>query len=275
MNVDFYSVTVVARTDIGRFRSNNEDSFAIGKYIFDREWTATEAVYDLQSTGSVFVIADGMGGTDAGELAAQIAVQSVQKQFQELFQLPENQEEIFVLLRNIIFHAHEEIVAFVELNKRLKGMGTTLVVGWLLKNELYVAWCGDSRCYVAQTNQHAHLFTEDHSKVWEMVKQGLITPEQARTHPQSHVITQALGDAKFPPKPDFKLLIVNELDRFLFCSDGLNTMLSDEEIFEMLENRQLPLKETADYFVSRANEAGGKDNITLILVETSLTPTLS
>ncbi len=266
MKSDFYSISFIARTDTGRVRSNNEDSFAVGKHIFEADWSATEGVYDSKSAGSVFVIADGMGGTDAGEVAAQIAVQSVQVQFQELAQLPENEEETHILLKNIITHAHEEIVEFIEGNKDLKGMGTTLVLGWLIRNELYVAWCGDSRCYLSGS-EGAKLLTEDHSKVWEMVREGSLTPEQARTHEKSYMITQALGDAKFPPKADVKTILINDLDRILFCSDGLNAMLTETEIFEILENREMPLGETADLLVSRANDAGGKDNITLILVQ--------
>ncbi len=262
-----HSIKAVAQTDVGIVRTKNEDSFAIGTTIDDFYATNYEAFYPLDYRGSVFVVADGLGGANAGEIASQTAVDDIKKQFQDLKQLPESDEEVGILLKNMIYSAHEEIAELVEEKKELAGMATTIVLAWLLGKKLHLAWCGDSRCYLARFDKKSELLTEDHSKVWEMVKSGLISPEQARLHPKSNVITQALGNRREPPKIDTKTVEVNTYNRILLCSDGLNSMLPESTIFNMLENRSVSVKETAKLLTKRANQEGGKDNITLILAE--------
>lgn len=267
MKLARYSIKAVAQTDVGCVRPNNEDSFAIGLTIEDFYTTYQKVTYTSDRRGSVFAIADGMGGAKAGDLASQTAIESIRRQFQNIEILPETDEEVRVLLKNMIEHAHEEIVGIVQLNKQMVGMGTTIVLGWLLDRKLHIAWCGDSRGYLIRFDKKSELLTEDHSKVWEMVKAGLISPEQARLHPKSNMITQALGDKGKPPQIDTRTIEIGNYNRILLCSDGLNSMLPDSVIFSVLENRNMQPAEAANLLIDKAKQEGGKDNITLILAE--------
>jgi PPM family protein phosphatase len=262
-----YLIKVTAKTDTGNLRSHNEDSFAISTVPSEVSVQPNPLSCLLPPKGCILMIADGMGGAKAGELASKIAIESILNQFQEIVFLPENEEEVNLLLNNIISQAHEEIVAYVDSHKQFKGMGTTIVLLWILNEEAYISWCGDSRCYLFQTNHAPTLLTNDHSKVWELVKRGEITPEQARLHPQAHIITQALGDKRVPPKPDFIHLTIPPKSRLLLCSDGLNSMLSDLEIAQIVNNSTGSIEEISDLLITKAKEAGGKDNITVILAE--------
>ncbi len=260
-------IDIAALSDVGLFRSKNEDVYTIGINAFKTAFEGNEFVGEISSTGNVLAVADGMGGLEAGEIAAQTALNSIRKQFEQQDILPENDQEINVFLKNSIYHAHEEIVDLIIANKKLKGMGTTIVVAWLLGRMMHLAWCGDSRCYIAYPNGKLELLTEDHSKVWDLVRLGILTPEQARLHPQSHVLTYALGDKDCPPQIATKSIALHVGDRILLCSDGLSSMLSDEQISFILNNRENTLKETASLLVKSANDAGGYDNITVILAE--------
>ncbi len=260
-------IDIVALSDVGLFRSKNEDAYNIGINAFKTAFEGNEFVGEVSSIGNVLAVADGMGGLEAGEIAAQTALNSIRKQFEQQDILPENEEEINIFLKNSVYHAHEEIVDLIITNKKLKGMGTTVIVAWLLGKMMHLAWCGDSRCYIAYPNGKSELLTDDHSKVWEMVKLGILTPEQARLHPQSHVLTYALGDKDYPPQIATKSIALHVGDRILLCSDGLNAMLSDEQISFILSNRENTLKETASLLVKSANDAGGYDNVTVILAE--------
>ena len=265
-----YFIRAFAKTDKGNLRANNEDKFTIFTVPPQLEKQQEEIAQPLPPKGCVFVVADGLGGAKAGEIASEIAAESILHQFQELIFLPEDEEEMNCLLKNIIMHAHEEIVAYADMHKQLKGMGTTIVLVWLLEDKLYVAWCGDSRCYLIQNEGSMTLLTEDHSKVWELVKKGLLVPEDARKHPQSHIITQALGDKKLPPQSSFKTIPLANYNKILLCSDGLNTMLADTAIAQIFADKNKEISETAQLLVDKANEAGGLDNITVVLAEVTL-----
>lgn len=267
MKLSKYSIKAIAQTDVGCVRANNEDSFAIGITIEDFYTSYYKASYSSDHRGSVFVVADGVGGAKAGDIASQTAIEAIRKQFEDLQFLPETDEEVGTLLKNMVHNAHEEIVGIVQLNKEMKGMGTTIVLAWLIGRKLHLAWCGDSRCYLIRFDKRSELLTEDHSKVWEMVKAGLISPEQARLHPKSNMITQSLGDRENPPKIDLKMIEIGNYNRILLCSDGLNSMLPDAVIFSVLENRSMQPTEAANLLISKAKQEGGKDNITLILAE--------
>lgn len=262
-----FCVEIVALSDVGLLRSNNEDTYSIGINAFRAKFEGNEFSGEISPLGNVLVVADGMGGVEAGEIAAHTAVNSIRKQFQQQDFLPENEEEVKIFLKNSVYHAHEEIVDSIIANKRLRGMGTTMLIAWLLEHTMYLAWCGDSRCYIAYPNGKLELLTEDHSKVWDMVKLGLLTPEQARLHPQSHVLTYALGDKDYPPQIATKCINLNVGERILLCSDGLNSMLSDETISLIINDRKATISETASRLVKSANDAGGYDNTTVIIVE--------
>jgi serine/threonine protein phosphatase PrpC len=254
-------------TDVGRKRTHNEDNFAICKDVSEKQWEFRRSeILDLSAAGAVLVVADGMGGTNAGEIASDIAQQYVMDAFNGLEVLPESVRDREKWLVELILGAHKTIVKHQHEHLDTAGMGTTLVVAWVLGDSVYVAWSGDSRCYLWGDELELRPFTDDHSMVWELVKTGNMTPEEARTHPESNLIMQSLGSADNPPKPSVRSRKLFKGDRVLVCSDGLNGMISDQDIRAVLEER-LDVAKTCSTLVNLANEAGGHDNITCLMLD--------
>jgi protein phosphatase len=243
-------------TDRGLRRHHNEDQFLIRD--------------DL----SLYVVADGMGGHAAGEVAADLAVREVERVVEatrdyEDATWPQEWDPHLSLnanrLAQAIVSAHRRVTGAVEVDTGLRGMGATIVAALLDPNrsELTVAHVGDSRAYLYR--KHAiELITSDHSWVHEQVMAGLLSEEAARNHPLKNVVTRALGGSQ-EPNVDIAERELSTDDLLLLCSDGLNTMLSDAEINGVLE-REDGLKDVARAMVAEANRKGGLDNITVILV---------
>jgi protein phosphatase len=140
-------------------------------------------------------------------------------------------------------------------------MGSTLVAIWLKNDKAHIVWCGDSRCYLYRNN--LRLLTEDHSLVNDYVRRGLISLEASRKHPSKHVLTQVLGDESNQVRPDSLTIELVENDIFLLCSDGLNNMLSDEKIANVIENGA----NMSENLLTHALHSGGNDNISIIIIE--------
>ena len=242
-------------TDVGKKRKHNEDAFA------------------LDVSEGLFIVADGMGGHAAGEVASKITVETIgefiaatrQKEeatwpFKYNHQLDFNSNRLAVAIEK----ANERVMAAVAAQPWLKGMGTTVVAGLLNEKILSLAHVGDSRAYLVRDGQLSRL-TDDHSWVHEQVTAGILTEEEAKTHPLKNVVTRALGGGP-SVSPDLQELVFSPGDRFLFCSDGLTTMVSDEEIHEAAA----AIKDTqalCRHLVDLANEKGGVDNITVVIVD--------
>ncbi len=256
---------IFGMTDVGRIRDHNEDNFLISRNLKKKDWSykRDEAV-DPGPWGLLLLVADGMGGTNAGEVASHIAQESVKEDFEKLTGIPEGDKKKEQLLVKMIKSAHERIVKYQRENLETAGMGTTLIIAWLIEDKLHVAWSGDSRCYVYRGEGQLQPFSEDHSLVWSLVKAGEITAEEARTHPESNIITQSLGEPSRPPKPSAKSTVLQPGDKVLVCSDGLNGMLSDEQIRHYLA-QDLPVAEICKELTGAANRAGGTDNITVLM----------
>jgi serine/threonine protein phosphatase PrpC len=254
-------------TDVGRQRTHNEDNFAICKDVSQKQWgfRRTE-ILDLSDGGAVLVVADGMGGTNAGEIASDIAQQYVMDAFNTLGKVSESVRDKEKWLKDLVLGAHKAIVKHQHEHLDTAGMGTTLIVVWVVGDSLHAAWSGDSRCYIWSGEEYLRPFSDDHSMVWEMVKAGNMTPEEARTHPESNLILQSLGTDGNPPKPSVRSRKLFKGDRVLVCSDGLNGMLSDEDIYTVLKE-DLDTAETCSRFVDLANEAGGHDNVTCLMLD--------
>jgi len=243
--------------------------------------------YDLGTTeivlgrgkGILLAIADGMGGTNAGEVAAEIAIDTVRNSIEKIDTLLLRPREIGKGLQSIIHKAHLNIRA--ALNEENAGMGTTLILALVTGNSLYVAWCGDSRAYkyspsiIERKNKydlpHLKILTHDHSVVWQMVRKGKLDPNAAREHQLSNIITQSLGDTRSDPKPDSAMYTIEPGDKILICSDGLNSMLPDEFIQEFLAHDE-PIDQIGNSLIEAANVKGGDDNISLILVQIEGSP---
>jgi PPM family protein phosphatase len=223
------------RTDVGRQRSANEDSLVVSPPLF--------------------AVADGMGGAKAGEVASAVAVEAVEG-------ARESSEPAEAQLASIVREANRRIYDLAVADESRRGMGTTLTLAKLHGDEVSLAHVGDSRAYRLRAGELEQL-TRDHSLVAELERSGQITPEAAEHHPQRSIITRALG-----PEPDVEVdtytLTGREGDLFLICSDGLTSMISDDEVGSILRSAG-SLDEAADELVRAANQSGGKDNITVIL----------
>jgi len=262
-------LSVFGDTIVGKQRDHNEDSFVILNDV-NNLW---QEVNDRQITfsgsrGLIFAVADGMGGTNAGEVASAIALSTVR---QEIVSIPQNigsPDQVRKIFGSIIQTVNSSIIREAKKNTETQGMGTTIVLGWIFNNTLFVTWIGDSRCYHYNKNTYNELipFSDDHSLVWSRVKSGEITPEEARLSSESNLLLQSLGDSFQEPRPDFKWINLSDKDRILLCSDGLNSMLSAIGIQQILDFSD-STKETCQSLINAANNAGGHDNITAILID--------
>jgi len=245
-----------AISDVGRKRSANEDS-----YFADP---------DLK----LFVVADGMGGHAAGEVASKIAVDSIQEfirftnddkditwpyEYDETLSLAGNR------LKTAIQSAHAKVLEATSQKKEFQGMATTVVSILVTDSKAEVAHVGDSRAYLVREEKLIQL-TSDHSWVNEQLRTGAITSAQARNHPYRNIVTRALGGPN-PVDVDVTEEPMQDGDIVLLCSDGLNTMIVDDEILEIINRNKEDLDAACQELISTANQNGGEDNVTAILVK--------
>lgn len=251
---------MVAKTNVGKVREHNEDNFVVSGDL-TTTWVVPAHPYYNPSSGSIMVVADGMGGMNAGEIASKITIESISTFFRE-----NNSNRLTPAERLIesIQYAHKQILEYAQVNSDAEGMGTTVVITHIINDKLYVAWSGDSRCYLFRGGKLSQL-TKDHSYVQTLLDEGKITKTQAFYHPQSNVIIQSLGDSDRPPVPDIAVETLYKNDIVLLCSDGLNSMLEDLLIEGFLQNHSEDLTLCADKLIEAANNAGGNDNITVVL----------
>ncbi len=236
---------VYAGTDIGQRRQVNQD------YVY----ASVEAVGNLPN---LFVVADGMGGHNAGDYASSCAVHVLVDTVRE----DANYDPIKIM-RYGIESANLKILEEAAKSEARKGMGTTMVAATVVGNYVYVANVGDSRLYVI--HQGIRQITKDHSLVQEMVRLGEIQEEEAINHPDKNIITRALGVTR-SLDVDFFDLEIGPDTMILMCSDGLSNMVTNEEIADLL-GRPGNLKEKGKALIRLANANGGKDNIAVVLIE--------
>lgn len=229
----------LAKSDIGKIRESNEDSYVC--------------------VPPLFVVADGMGGHVAGEIASQLAADTVRKHFAELDE-PANPEAV---LGKAIEQANSLIYRMARFKTEYAGMGTTLTAAYLDGRRLYWGHVGDSRLYLLRDSRMTQI-TEDHSLVGELVRSGTISPEDALVHPHRNILTRAVGTGE-NIVVDTGALEVENGDALLLCTDGLTNMLRDETIFDVLSACPADAA-VLDKLIEQANMAGGLDNITAVLV---------
>jgi len=239
---------VAQLTDVGRKREHNEDNMA---YVIPKD----EQV--MIKKGALFIVADGMGGHAAGEVASEIAVDTVSNVYYQ-----DDSDDVAVSLLHAIRRANASIYQRAAENMLRTGMGTTCVAAVLRGNMAYIANVGDSRAYLLRGSQVKQI-SQDHSWVAEQVRAGLLTEDQARTHAQRNVITRCLGTQAEVDIDVFQEEL-NDGDSFVLCSDGLSGLISDEELRRIVD-QYLP-QESVYHLVERANLNGGPDNITAIVV---------
>ncbi len=232
-------------TDTGRRRDMNQD------YMYISETP-------VGNLPNLFILADGMGGHNAGDYASRYTVEVIVNAVRN-----SSEHSPAVVIRRAIAEANQAVMEKARTDIDLEGMGTTVVVATVQDRELCVANVGDSRLYVLGADMEQ--ITKDHSYVQEMVRRGEISPEVARIHPDRNIITRAVGGGR-EVEVDFFEVELKDGDRILMCSDGLTDMLEDEEIFEIINENQ-DIGAAMQELIDTANEYGGNDNITVILTE--------
>ncbi len=231
-------------TDTGRVRSHNEDSVTILKNA---------------SNEYLLIVADGMGGHRAGEVASSLAVAHLGKRFSKVASIGSKLDAVNWLNDNVN-EINNEIIEYANNNPNSTGLGTTLVIALLTKEYLIFGNIGDSRGYVLK-NGHLHKVTHDHTLVNLLVKAGDLTEEEARNHPKKNVLMKALGAME---KIDLDIFDVDlTIDAILLCSDGLTNMLTDEQIENVLNDNTLEVEEKVIKLVRKCNARGGQDNISI------------
>lgn len=234
-----------SKTDVGKIREVNQD------FVFVSD-------QPIGNIPNLLIVADGMGGHKAGEFASRFVVESLK---QDLSQSTEDGPE--AMIREAIIAANNKLIETANLDTRLKGTGTTLVVATVIEHTLYFANIGDSRLYLM--NDDIRQLSRDHSFVQEMVRLGGIRAEDAKNHPDKNIITRAIG-AREKVEIDFFEYRLKKGDIILMCTDGLSNMVEDEEIFRIVKSSR-DVVEAVERLVEKANDNGGSDNIGVIVAE--------
>lgn len=234
------------KTDTGARRINNEDAFFVMK------------------NDGIYILADGVGGTNSGEIASRTAVNEVAQYFEDNPLTATGKEEICTEIFAAIKKANDRVFDMAQRYLSNRGMATTIVVACIRGKNLYLANVGDSRAYLYESGTLSQL-SEDHTYVNALVKAGVITEEEAETHMDKNMITKAVGAEK-EIKPDFFHITLTEEACLLLCTDGLYGEVPKEEIIRVFDEGK-SMTETCDTLVEMANENGGHDNITVICIK--------
>lgn len=239
---------VSAISDIGKKRESNED-----------------AMFASQDKNlPLYIVADGMGGHNAGDIASKMAVDIIKDRFISNKENLNSSRKIKKFLENILIETNEIIYNKSISESTCEGMGTTVVLAYYFNNKVYIGHVGDSRAYIIRDNNISQI-TDDHTLVNELIKKGSITESQALNHPQRNIITQALGTS-IEIEFDIDMVDFSVGDILLLCSDGLYNMLDEKNIMETLNEYEC-LKDGVKALVDKANGNGGVDNITVITIK--------
>ena len=262
------------QTDTGRVRERNEDQFLIAelaKAFQVQQSSLPEPAIRLSSVrGHLFVVADGMGGHAGGEEASALAIRSVEEHVLDALKWfmgvrGSEGEELVNELQQALEGADTRIMAEAMMRPHLRGMGTTLTMAFYLDVDLFVLHVGDSRAYLYRGGE-LHRLTRDHTIAEELMRRGVIGPEEVATHRLRHVIVNVVGG----PHPGIKVEVVKLRpepgDRLMLCSDGLTEMVADDAIAELLRTIPIP-RDACEALVNAANERGGVDNITVVVAD--------
>lgn len=289
--VESFSYRIAARTEAaGKYdprapREGNEDSFAIIPNAGDIDASVSfDTITSIPEKGVLMVVADGMGGHNAGEVASQIAVSTVKEMFASTVVSEKDfssKESRAKHLEKIVKTADQNIRSDAEFNPDRKGMGSTIIMAWIVGNELTVTWCGDSRAYRFHPDKGLEMLSEDHSMVQDLVRKKQLKYEETFSHPQGNIITHCLGGGgKGNAEPESRQFTLEDGDLIMLCSDGLSGVLfddgrlrsngepySEENIQDILSRKRDCLKDTLTCLFDAARRSDWYDNVTAILLE--------
>ena len=241
-------IIAYAKSDIGKARQTNQDFFSI-----------SESLDDVQ----LYILADGMGGYNGGEIASKMATTCVKKYIQNNFkQTPKDRENLIQLVGSSMEYANMVIYEKSKEDKALENMGTTLEICLIHNNKVYIGHVGDSRIYRVR-KQFIRKLTQDHSYVQKLVKDGKITEEEAEIHPKKNMLMKAIGCSAFV-EPDVSVKGFLKDDILVMTSDGLTNMVPKEEIFKVVQGN---IQHAPGRLIELANKNGGIDNITVVIIK--------
>ena len=241
-------IKAYAKSDIGKVREINQDAYYIS---------------DSLDQVQLYMLADGMGGYNGGEIASKLAIQSAKSYIENNFkEIEKDRESIIQLVGSSMEYANMVVYEKSKENKDLKGMGTTLEICLIYNNKVYIGHVGDSRIYRIR-KEFMRKLTQDHSYVQKLVKDGTITKEEAMHHPQKNMLMKALGCNAFV-EPDVMVKGFLKEDILIICSDGLTNLVSQEEIFKEAKK---DIEQAPKELVEKANNNGGYDNITVVIIK--------
>lgn len=241
-------IKAYAKSDIGRVRDKNQDSFYIS---------------DSLSEVQLYMLADGMGGYNGGEIASQLAIQSAKNYIENNFKdIEKDRDSIIQLIGSSMEYANMIVFEKSKENKELEGMGTTLEICLIYNNKAFIGHVGDSRIYRIR-KEFMRKLTQDHSYVQKLVKDGTITQEEATHHPQKNMLMKAIGCSAFV-EPDVMVKGFLKDDIIIMTSDGLTNLVPSEEIFKEAKNN---IEQAPKELVEKANKNGGYDNITVVVIK--------
>ena len=239
---------VLAKSDRGKLREQNEDYYYVS---------------DENKIPALYMLADGMGGYEGGEVASRLAVDAAARYIGNHFDLIEHmKEDILELIEDAMKYANEIVFDVAKNSEDLQSMGTTLEICLIYNNRAYIGHIGDSRIYRIR-GKIIRKLTTDHSYVEQLVKDGTITKEEAKTHPKKNMLMKALGCSEYV-EPDVMVKNFQPEDVIVMTSDGLTNMVDDNKIFETIKNN---FEASNEMLIDMANDAGGIDNITVVIIK--------
>lgn len=239
---------ISVRTDIGKMRDMNQDY--VKEHIFDDET-------------ALLIVCDGMGGAAAGNVASEVAANSIYDTFTKRYDSALNDKELETLMTSAVNGANLDVFDLAENNSEYYGMGTTVVAAFISEGYAYTIHAGDSRAYIVYPDRISRI-TTDHSIVQQLIESHMITEEEAKTHPKRNVITRALGVAECL-ETDFNVIKLEKDFTLLLCSDGLTNYVAEGDILEICNKYKS--QEICEKLISLANENGGGDNISVAVAK--------
>ena len=238
-------------SDVGKVREINQDSY----FYCDNDQLP------------IFVVADGMGGHNAGEIASKLAIQTIKEAYnRDKEKIIQKKLELPGFINQALKEANERVFIESKKHESYQGMGTTITMGFIFEKEIFIGHIGDSRAYLFRNEELLQL-TQDHSLVAELVRNGSISKEEAQNHPQKNIITRALG-TDCNVNIDILSRELDDKDIILLCTDGLTNMVSENRIRETLLNFE-NLEDCCNALIDTANDLGGFDNSTVIIIKVS------
>ena len=252
-------------------RSENEDNFLVAQdlSVSDSKYD-TDKVFSLGNKGTLLLVCDGMGGMNAGEVASAIGVDTIKELFAPQLLTSDvlaDDESVCAYMKRAIIKADSRVKEEAQKDDAKRGMGSTIVMAWLLGHKVYVAWCGDSRCYRYNPATGLEQLSHDHSYVQDLVDTNQLSPELAFDHPNKNIITRSLGDPRGAARPDVKVYDLLPGDVILLCSDGLNDSLRDSEIEQSMSRSLSSMASCKDALWNDSYQAGWHDNVTIVLAQ--------